>query len=109
MKLEKKHWCVIGIIVAVILVWYFFLRKKKKTESSWSPALGPIPGVPVAPINPTEPVGSANCVKGAIGCFDFLFKKYQTAMDSPHGIVRKMASANFRNGFIGCIAPSVKK
>ena len=28
MKLEKKHWIIIGVVVAIILVWYFFLRKK---------------------------------------------------------------------------------
>lgn len=35
MKLEKKHWVIIGVVVA-ILVWYFFLRKKKP-ESNWKP------------------------------------------------------------------------
>jgi hypothetical protein len=34
MKLEKKHWIIIGVVVAIILVWYFFLRKKK-TESNY--------------------------------------------------------------------------
>jgi uncharacterized membrane protein len=34
MKLEKKHWIIIGVVVAIILVWYFFLRKKK-AESSY--------------------------------------------------------------------------
>lgn len=29
MKIEKKHWAIIGVVVAIILVWYFFLRKKK--------------------------------------------------------------------------------
>ena len=35
MKLEKKHWIIIGVVVAIILVWYFFLRKKKPTESNY--------------------------------------------------------------------------
>jgi hypothetical protein len=36
MKLEKKHWIIIGVVVAIILVWYFFLRKKtEKTESNY--------------------------------------------------------------------------
>ena len=34
MKLEKKHWIIIGVVVAIIIVWYFFF-KKKKTESSY--------------------------------------------------------------------------
>lgn len=35
MKLEKKHWIIIGIVVAIILVWYFFMRKKP-IESNYS-------------------------------------------------------------------------
>ena len=35
MKLEKKHWIIIGVVVAIILVWYFFLRKKKNAESDY--------------------------------------------------------------------------
>jgi len=35
MKLEKKHWVIIGVVVAIILVWYFFF-KKKKTESGYA-------------------------------------------------------------------------
>jgi len=35
MKLEKKHWIVVGVIVAIILIWYFFLRKKK-AESGYA-------------------------------------------------------------------------
>ena len=35
MKLEKKHWVIIGIVIALIAVWYFFLRKKKTNESSY--------------------------------------------------------------------------
>jgi len=35
MKLEKKHWMIIGVVVAIILVWYFFLRKKKNAESDY--------------------------------------------------------------------------
>jgi len=35
MKLEKKHWIIIGIVVAVVVIWYFFFRKKA-TESSFN-------------------------------------------------------------------------
>jgi hypothetical protein len=37
MKLEKKHWIIIGVVVAIIVIWYFFLRKKK-TESNYGVA-----------------------------------------------------------------------
>jgi hypothetical protein len=30
MKIEKKHWIIIGVVVAIIVVWYFFMRKKKQ-------------------------------------------------------------------------------
>jgi hypothetical protein len=36
MKLEKKHWMIIGVI-ALIAIWYFFLRKKKPAESGYNP------------------------------------------------------------------------
>jgi hypothetical protein len=42
MKLEKKHWIIIGVVVAIIIVWYFFLRKKK-TESGYSVGRGYVP------------------------------------------------------------------
>jgi hypothetical protein len=35
MKITKKQWMIIGVVVAIILVWYFFLRKKKNTESDY--------------------------------------------------------------------------
>ena len=35
MKLEKKHWIIIGVVLAIIAVWYFFLRKKESTQSSY--------------------------------------------------------------------------
>jgi|688.fasta_scaffold03012_9 hypothetical protein len=39
MKITKKQWMIIGVvIVAIILVWYFFLRKTnflKKAESNY--------------------------------------------------------------------------
>ena len=35
MKLEKKHWIIIAVVLGIIAVWYFFLRKKK-TESSYT-------------------------------------------------------------------------
>jgi hypothetical protein len=29
MKIEKKHYVIIGVVIAIIIIWYFFLRKKK--------------------------------------------------------------------------------
>ncbi len=37
MKLEKKHYIIIGVIVAIVAVWYFFLRNKK-SESDFTKA-----------------------------------------------------------------------
>ena len=54
MKLEKKHWIIIGVVVAIIAVWYFFLRKKK-AESGFNVSEAPCPD------------GCA-CVKGTINC-----------------------------------------
>jgi hypothetical protein len=34
MKLEKKHYVIIGIVLGTILVWYFYFRNKK-SESSY--------------------------------------------------------------------------
>jgi len=34
MKLEKKHWVIIGVVIAVIVIWYFFF-KKKPAESNY--------------------------------------------------------------------------
>jgi len=31
--MEKKHWILIGVLIAVIIIWYYF--KKKKTESNY--------------------------------------------------------------------------
>lgn len=53
MKLEKKHWIIIGVVVA-ILVWYFFLRKKK-SESGFMRNTMPCP------------VG-CSCANGHINC-----------------------------------------
>jgi hypothetical protein len=36
MKLEKKHWVIIGVVVAIIVIWYFFFKKKKPAESSYN-------------------------------------------------------------------------
>ena len=33
MKLEKKHWILLCVLVAVIIIWYF--SKKKKPESNY--------------------------------------------------------------------------
>lgn len=35
MKLEKKHYIIIGVVIALIAIWYFFLRKKKAPESNY--------------------------------------------------------------------------
>jgi hypothetical protein len=35
MKLEKKHYVIIGVVIVAIAVWYFFLRKKP-TESGYA-------------------------------------------------------------------------
>jgi len=43
MKLEKKHWVIIGVIVAIIVIWYLFF-KKKKSESGYSVGRGYDPG-----------------------------------------------------------------
>jgi hypothetical protein len=40
MKLEKKHWIIIGIVGVIILVWYFFLRKKKSSTSNYAGVYG---------------------------------------------------------------------
>ena len=32
MKLEKKHWIIIGVVIAVIVIWYFFFKKKKTRD-----------------------------------------------------------------------------
>ncbi len=39
MKLEKKHWIIIGVVLALIAIWYFFLRKKK-VESGYAGTYG---------------------------------------------------------------------
>jgi len=41
MKLEKKHWVIIGVIVAIIVIWYLFF-KKKKSESGYRMAAGSV-------------------------------------------------------------------
>ena len=89
MKLEKKHWMIIGVVVAIILVWYFFLRKKKNAESDYRAIrkrkrtvgasfneLGPIGTGPgrnvgiVSPIakNPTCPPGCRFDPFSQVGC-----------------------------------------
>lgn len=42
MTLTKKHYAIIGIIVALIVIWYFFLRKKK-SESGYTKSTSPCP------------------------------------------------------------------
>jgi hypothetical protein len=39
MKLTKKQWTIIAIVVALIVVWYFFLRKKDTKESGFKKGL----------------------------------------------------------------------
>ena len=58
MKLEKKHYIIIGVIVAIVLIWYFFLRKKK-AESSFRSACA----VGFKP-NPNDP---SQCVPITLG------------------------------------------
>jgi hypothetical protein len=36
MKLEKKHYTIIAVVIGLIAVWYFFLRKKKPAESGYA-------------------------------------------------------------------------
>jgi hypothetical protein len=43
MKLEKKHYIIIGVVIAIIAVWYFFLRKKK-AESGFEGVADPFSG-----------------------------------------------------------------
>lgn len=40
MKIEKKHWIIVGVVAVIILVWYFFLRKKKSATSSYAGVYG---------------------------------------------------------------------
>jgi hypothetical protein len=37
MKLTKKHYTIIGVVIALIAIWYFFLRKKEPAESGYNP------------------------------------------------------------------------
>ena len=50
MKLEKKHYIIIGVAIALIAVWYFFLRKKKTTTSSYVARVAPFGSGKVAPL-----------------------------------------------------------
>ena len=34
MKLEKKHYIIIGIVVAIIIIWYFYTEKNKAKQES---------------------------------------------------------------------------
>lgn len=53
MQLTKKHYIIIGIVVAIIAVWYFFLRKKK-TESAYTTKRNKLLGTGNAPYNPNR-------------------------------------------------------
>jgi uncharacterized membrane protein len=67
MKLEKKHWVIIGVvIVAVIAIWYFFLRKKK-AESGYKTTVmnTPVKSKP-SPLN--TGVVAAGCERGYHTC-----------------------------------------
>lgn len=113
MKLEKKHWVIIGVVIALILVWYFFLRKKK-TESSWNPALGikPIPVEPIgpapAPGNPTLPsnpplVQCAPCKTIDSYCFPQALAKYKADLVSPNIKIVQSADWNFKGNLLRCL------
>ena len=56
MKIEKKHWIIIGVVVAIIAVWYFFLRKKK-AESNFKNFAPPFKGTVFNPYGPM-PMGA---------------------------------------------------
>ena len=59
MKLEKKHWIIIGVVVAIILVWYFFLRKKKTESNYGGPKVGRPTGTGTLPTNPNPQMAKA--------------------------------------------------
>ena len=59
MKLEKKHYIIIGV-VALIAIWYFFLRKKP-TESNFKASTRPASTRPAS----TRPMSFAGATGGA--------------------------------------------
>ena len=121
MKLEKKHYIIIGVVIAAIAIWYFFLRKKEK-ESSWNPALGIKPAYPTVgdPINPSNPtgetspsgpfttgpgtsVGGVNCAAITGDCFDKAFSQYQLDMGGKNGGLAKIhAVKRFNQNLVTC-------
>jgi hypothetical protein len=69
MEITKKHWTIIGVVIAVIAVWYFFLRKKK-TESSYrikSKVRGQITAGSALKTAGTEICCNDNCTCWSIG------------------------------------------
>ena len=62
MKLEKKHYVIIGVVVAIILVWYFFLRKKK-AESGFAITRPTRPVIRTG-TGPTMPTTTTGLVSG---------------------------------------------
>ncbi len=64
MKLEKKHYIIIGV-VALIAIWYFFLRKKP-TESNFKASTRPASTRPAStrPAS-TRPMSFAGATGGA--------------------------------------------
>lgn len=88
MKLEKKHWILIGVVIAVILVWYFFLRKKK-SESSFTLSKR-IPGTNIAyDYSYPLPQNQQNCGLGCkywLGfCWCLKYKSYTPVGNCPAG------------------------
>jgi hypothetical protein len=58
MKLEKKHYIIIGVILVIVLVWYFLFRKKKensllKVSSNKLKGIAFIPGQAPGVFKPT--------------------------------------------------------
>jgi LPXTG-motif cell wall-anchored protein len=77
MKLEKKHYVIIGIVLVAIAIWYFFLRKKKP-ESNYKRQLPFLKKIPVsrssvgcdqtACDNFCGCAGCGDCAGGGCGC-----------------------------------------
>jgi len=76
MKLEKKHWVIIGVVIAVIVIWYFFF-KKKKTESSFSA------NRTLKPSKNTSVATTGGCPNGYYTCGNTCCKAIHKGRESP--------------------------